>query len=210
MLLTRSNIRHPRGHKRGQAMIEFALVAPVMFLLLIGVIEFGFMTFDVGSSRYAVSEAARAIAAGGDGTPDCKLIAGCERLHPPPPPPTPNPCDADCGALVAINNTALGTTSLVRVNSVDITLLRSDGTPSNPLMQNHYIIWNGTANDFGGTSCSCTYTANTRGVVAGHTDYVSVAINYTYIWRTQMFLTISPNLNFTSTYYVHLEPRRFQ
>jgi hypothetical protein len=174
-----------------------------MFFLLFGIIEFGLMTFDVASSRFADSEAARAIASGGDSYIDCQKVTGCDKLH-----SGPSQCDADCQALVAINNTALGNTGLQKVNFVEITKLNPDGTPTSTM--NKYTTWSASGNDFSGSvHPTFSYTVNTRGVVAGSTDYVSVRINFTYVWLTKMFADIAPSPTLDAIYFIHLEPRRF-
>lgn len=196
--------RPRRDRKRGQTAVEFALVAPLVFFLLFGIIEFGLMTFDIGTSRFADSEAARAIAAGGDSFNLCQDVTGCTRLH-----AALSQCDADCQALVAINNTALGGTRLARVNYVEITKL--DPTTGNPTAtMNHYTTWSATGNDFSGSvHTTFSYAALARGVTAGSTDYVSVRINFTYVWLMKMFAAIAPSPTLDAIYFIHLEPRRF-
>ena len=174
-----------------------------MFFLLFGIIEFGLMTFDVASSRFADSEAARAVAAGGDSFNLCQDVTGCDKLH-----SGPSQCDADCQALVAINNTALGNTRLQKVNFVEITKLNPNGSPTSTM--NHYTTWSASGNDFSGSvHPTFSYTVNTRGVAAGSTDYVSVRINFTYVWITKMFADVAPSPTLDAIYFIHLEPRRF-
>ena len=47
-----------RGH-RGQSMVEFAVVAPLFFLLVFGITDFGLMFFRLETLQYAVREAGR-------------------------------------------------------------------------------------------------------------------------------------------------------
>ena len=47
------------GKSRGQAMTEFALVAPILFFLLFGILESGLLLFTVGSARWSTAEVAR-------------------------------------------------------------------------------------------------------------------------------------------------------
>ena len=49
-----STVRHCRGRK-GQALAEFALILPVLFLLIAGIIEFG----RAWNIKQAVTDAAR-------------------------------------------------------------------------------------------------------------------------------------------------------
>ena len=51
--------RRLRGGERGQSLIEFVLVAPVLLVLLAGVFDFGRHFFTRLTLRHAVAEAAR-------------------------------------------------------------------------------------------------------------------------------------------------------
>ena len=52
--------RHrPRSGSRGAAVVEFALVAPLLILLLFGIVEFGFVFNDYQSVRQGVRDATR-------------------------------------------------------------------------------------------------------------------------------------------------------
>lgn len=48
-----------RGVSRGQALVEFALVAPIFFLLIFGVIEFSLINASIGAYNFAAKDAAR-------------------------------------------------------------------------------------------------------------------------------------------------------
>lgn len=66
--------RRGPGRSRGQAMVEFALVAPLFFLLLFSIIEFGRAVYYIQMLNNAAREGARyAIVHGGPG-----WKAGCE------------------------------------------------------------------------------------------------------------------------------------
>jgi Flp pilus assembly protein TadG len=49
----------PYRHKRGQSMMEFALVIPFLFIMIVGVIEAGWMMFFFSSVSMSAREAAR-------------------------------------------------------------------------------------------------------------------------------------------------------
>ena len=52
--------RHPsRAGSRGAVLVEFALVAPLLILLLFGIVEFGFVFNDYQSVRQGVRDATR-------------------------------------------------------------------------------------------------------------------------------------------------------
>lgn len=61
--------RRRRRCEGGVALVEFAFVAPVLFLLLFGIIEFGFVFNDYQSIRQGVRDGARVAVV--DNIPDC-------------------------------------------------------------------------------------------------------------------------------------------
>ena len=83
---TGSSARHKgRRHGRGQAMVEFALVAPTFFLVLFSIIEFGRYVYTVQILNEAAREGAR-----------YAIVHGSESLCPSGPMPgvtAINPCD---------------------------------------------------------------------------------------------------------------------
>ena len=197
-------------------MIEMALIAPVMFLLIFGIIEFGVMMFDVSAARFAAGEAAKVEAQVGAGNTDCPTLTQlqCAETFPnladcgSQGAPKNCKCDADCQAVLSINQTALGSTSLVQVDGIDVIKLKSDGSfqpigyPGVPTTLNSYVLrpisWvKGT-----------TYDPNNRNVQLGNSDYLAVTIRFTYKWKTGLFQSF-PNPQMTSSYYVRLEPQKF-
>ena len=57
METVRFSRKHTRAH--GQTMTEFALVVPVLMLLIMGVLDGALLLFSVGTARYATSEGSR-------------------------------------------------------------------------------------------------------------------------------------------------------
>jgi uncharacterized membrane protein len=53
---------------RGAAAVEFALVLPLLFIILFGVVEYGFNLFQMQAAQATIREAAREVAVGID---DC-------------------------------------------------------------------------------------------------------------------------------------------
>lgn len=77
--------RHHRRSSRGQALVEFALIAPLFILALMSVIEFGRAVYTIQILNNAAREGARyAIVHGAS--------SGCPS-GPTLPPYPPNPCD---------------------------------------------------------------------------------------------------------------------
>ncbi len=82
----------PRNTTRGQAMVEFALVAPLFFLLLFGIIEAGRFIFYYETLSNATREGARYAIVNGANTLGCP--SG-------PPAPGSTPCDVSGAKVVA-------------------------------------------------------------------------------------------------------------
>lgn len=75
------NLFSPKKHSRAQTMVEFALVLPILMLLVVGLIEAGRLIFIYGSVTTASREAVRYGSATGDngsGTPKYLDCAGIE------------------------------------------------------------------------------------------------------------------------------------
>jgi Flp pilus assembly protein TadG len=65
----------PVRSRRGQALVEFALVLPIFFLVLAGILDFGFMLFSRMSVINAAREGARAAAMTADDTTIPTVVA---------------------------------------------------------------------------------------------------------------------------------------
>jgi hypothetical protein len=66
-LAAKSLLRQPHDGQRGQGMVEFAIIVPVFLLMLMGMLEFGFVFTHNLSLEYATREGARAGSALSDG-----------------------------------------------------------------------------------------------------------------------------------------------
>ncbi len=66
-----------RRRVSGSAAVEFALVAPVLILLIMGIIAFGWVFWTQNSFQFAVEQASRcaAINTTAGGTPDCSTVS---------------------------------------------------------------------------------------------------------------------------------------
>jgi Flp pilus assembly protein TadG len=64
---------HP---ERGATLVEFALIAPLLFLILFGIVEFGLVLNDFNSLRQGTRDAAREGIVGDVGTTDCADLVG--------------------------------------------------------------------------------------------------------------------------------------
>lgn len=176
------------GGRSGQGLVEFALAAPAAFLLLVGIVEMGFLMFGVGTAAFGVGESARVGAEAG------------------------NQADADTQIVQTIRGTALGSTTIVNVQEVDIYRLIED-----PVTGKLSIDTTGC----GGSGCQNRYTLQgtplltpepwppaSRNVSNGSSDFMGVTIKYVYKWKSGTLLSATP-LQLTATYYVRLEPQTY-
>jgi Flp pilus assembly protein TadG len=69
-------------HNKGQALVEFALVVPILLLLMVGIMEFsrGWMTKNILTG--AAREGARAAAVGEDGSAAANRVLDAARINP--------------------------------------------------------------------------------------------------------------------------------
>ena len=169
-----------RRRRRGQSMTEFALVVPVLMLLIFGVLDGGLLMFSVGTARYAAGEGSRLAASLG------------------------NAASADAQIVGAVRNT-VSSTSLFQVDEVDIYKLNQDGngnlTPD-PTFYNKYKL-DGTP-----MLSPEPWPSATRNVGNGTSDFVGVTVNYTYNWKAGFFSPLGP-VKTNATVYIRLEPQSY-
>ncbi|MGI8609730.1 MAG: TadE/TadG family type IV pilus assembly protein [Candidatus Dormibacteria bacterium] len=195
------------SRSRGQSMVEFALVLPLFFFILFGIIEFSVLLFDVTTTRFAAGEGARVEAQAGDVSVKCATLTGCGALNNTN--FTPN-CDADCQALVAIRATALGGDKLEAVNYVDIQHMQVSGNSFKVFDAVSCQRYNLDGSLYSGSAGGCSgYPASGRNVTTGQMDYIQVNINFTYKWLTGMFSSIAASPTLDSKFIVRLEPQKF-
>ncbi len=172
--------RSQRRQGRAQAMTEFAIVAPVLFVLLFGVLEGGFLLYTVGTARFAAGDAARQLSEDG------------------------NAASADQNALAVIRKTGLVTTSMGTVEHVDIYRMNQqpDGTLTVDVARiNSYRI-NGTPLG------SINWPSITRDIKNGEMDFLGITLYYHYNWKTGIFNSGGP-LQLNNAVFIRLEPQLY-
>jgi Flp pilus assembly protein TadG len=168
-----------RARTRGQTLTEFALVVPVLLVLIMGVLDGALLMFSVGTARYAAAEGSRVAATLG------------------------NVSNTDSQVLTTIRQT-VGTTQLFTVGEIDIYKLNQDGNGN--LTQD---IANTNKYALDGTPLNGTpWPASGRNVGNGTSDFIGVTINYTYSWKAGFFAPLGP-LRTTAVSYVRLEPQSY-
>jgi Flp pilus assembly protein TadG len=167
---------------RGQAIAEFAVVLPILFFLLFGVMEGGLLMFSVGTARIAAGEAARQLSESG------------------------NAANADQVTLQVIRNTAMGTTNLSVVNHVDFYRLIENANGSFTVDNSKYNKYNLDGSNYSGWAN--TWPSSSRNVINGQSDFIGVTIYYTYNWKSGLVLA-QPPLALNQSFYVRLEPQTY-
>jgi hypothetical protein len=163
----------------GQSVTEFALMAPVLFMMMLGMLDGGLLMFTVGTSRYAVTEGARLSAQLGNAT------------------------TADDQAIQLIRK-HVGTTGVFSVTEVDIYKLNKDASGNltpDPVLYNKYRI-------DGSPMVPEPWPAASRNVGNGTSDFLGVTVHFTYRWKAGFFAPLGP-VNSTATYYIRLEPQSY-
>ena len=173
--------RRRRGLRTfGQTMTEFALVVPVLFILILGVLDGGLLMFSVGTARYAAVEGARQAAQLG------------------------NAATADTQTLQVVKD-RVGTDRLFAVDEIDIYKLNQDGngnlTPD-PTLFNRY--------QADGTPILSPepWQPATRNVGNGTSDFLGITVKFSYTWKAGFFAALGP-VHATATYYMRLEPQSY-
>ena len=182
------------GRSRGQAMVEFAIVAPILFFLLFGVFESGLLLFVVGTARFSAGDLARQESESG------------------------NAANADQVSLAVLRNGALGTTTLATVRQIDIFKLNEDpitgvltpscnaGVTSPPPTCATYNTYNlnGTTRN----GLPPPWNSSNRSVKNRATDFLGVRLWYQYNWKTGVFLASSP-VQLNMEFDIRLEPQTY-
>jgi Flp pilus assembly protein TadG len=161
-------------------MTEFALVSPVLLLILFGVLESGLLLFSVGSARFAAGEAARQEAESG------------------------NAVAADSLSVGVVRGTALGTTNLAQVQRIDIYKLQEGGGGALTVVPGTTDSYNLNGSPIGATP----WPSSSRDVKNGESDFLGVTIYYRYNWKTGIFLFAGP-LNLNQSFAIRLEPQTY-
>ena len=177
-----------RWARRGQGVAEFALCAPLALIMLLGIVEGGFLMFGVGTAAYATGEGARVGAEAG------------------------NTANADSQVIAVIVGTGLGQNGIVNVTEVDIYRLIEDPNTGNLTVDANGCGGGGCINKydlFGNPLVTPEpWVAATRDVTNGSSDFIGVTIKYQYRWKSGTLIATGP-LNLSAKYYVRLEPQTY-
>jgi len=177
MLFVRRRGRGADG--AGQTMTEFAIVMPVLFMLILGLLDGCMVMFSVGTVRYATVQGAQLAAQLG------------------------NAATADDQSIRAIRD-RVGTTGIFSVDEVDIYKVNQDGSGNlvaDPILFNRYAI-------DGSAMLPEPWPAASRNVGNGTSDFLGVTVRFTYKWKAG-FLAPLGSLRSSATQYIRLEPQSY-
>jgi len=161
-------------------MTEFAMVAPILFFLLLGIVESGLLLFVVGSARFGAGEIARQESESG------------------------NAANADAISIQQLQRTAIGTTTLAQVTEIDIYHLFETGNGALLVDALHYNRYQLDGTPIG----AVTWPSSSRNVTNGQSDFLGVTLQYRYKWKTGIFIAPTA-INLSQTFDIRLEPQTY-
>ncbi len=177
----RKRLERARRPRRGQALVEFALVAPVMVLLFVATLEASLLMFSRSTAEFAAGEAARIAAQAGNAT------------------------SADSLSVQSVRDSSLGHTKLASINEVDIYRLAQDPNTGAITVDSAHV------NQYrldGTVIGTVNWPSATRNVSSSSADLIGITIDYTYPWQTGLLGSI-PSPHLKAIYYLRLEPQVF-
>jgi Flp pilus assembly protein TadG len=161
-------------------MTEFAIVAPMLLFLLLGILDASLLMFSSGTTRFAAANAARVGSEMGD---------------------RPN---SDSVMLDAIKTSGLST-SLYTLSWVEIRKQVLVGDTLNDTVNVDHYDYSGSA--FGPCNpCSWAPGGGARNIFFGTSDFMKVTLSWTYAWKSGALLG-QPPVSVLTVYSIRLEPQ---
>jgi len=194
----RRGARRGRRLSRGQAIVEFAMVAPLFLLMLFGFIEFALIGASIAAFNFAAKDAARM----------GSYLATTT-------------CDVDGQMVNLIQGRVAG---VVVAHLVTIEIFKSDatGTYQGAVEDSYDNTAGGTPTCLtapGGVCTSsppitglinCNWTVDMRNDSLIDADYLGVRISYNYTYLTAFISGGNSTLSLTATSVQRIEPQSFQ
>lgn len=178
-----------RGRSSGQALVEFALVAPLFLLLIFGVVEYSLINASVGAFNFAAKDGARFGAIIGNGQApnntsdvDAYMVNYIILPH--------------VVGLVFAQGTEI---DIFRATEAGGCVLNTSGVCEEDIWQPANGVWGRISNTWTGT----------RNDQLSNADYLGVTIHYTYTYLTAFFAVTSPTINLTATSIQRIEPQQY-
>jgi hypothetical protein len=195
------------GRSAGQALVEFALIAPVFFLTFFGAIELSLIIASVGSYNFAVRDAARigSLLGRTDPYPDVKL-----------------------GGIIDTIRAHVSGIVMAKATEIDVYRAVSDGhcipppilpPPPPPIPPPPEL----SVDDPGCAKCVYSLTSTLQCTAGGtnwnvdnrndsleNADYLGVRVLYQYTFLTGFVSTVGSTLSLSATSAQRIEPQDFQ
>ncbi len=171
-----------KRHSRAQATVEFALVAPLFFTLLFGVVEFSLIHTAIDIVNFATKDAAR-------------LGSLLGRTDP----------NVDTQIVGEIRSRSAG---IVVAKVVKIEVFKSDAS-GNPVISGGNIVE--YVYDINGTNIGMTsWPVNRRNDTLLDADFLGVRVTYDYTYLTGFIAGAGSTLQLTATSVQRIEPQDYQ
>ncbi len=182
--MTRLHSPFTRRASRAQSLVEFAVALPIFMVLLLGMLEFGFVFTHHLGLEYATREGARMGAALANGTSqvacsdvDNNIIASLQRVV------TSPGSQVNAARINSIQIYDADSAGLPIGSAVNTWIPGSDGT----VVDGSTLLWK--VSSVGWNACTSGNRKNGSGYVGGatpNTDSIGVSVNYTYVFVTPL------------------------
>jgi Flp pilus assembly protein TadG len=178
-----------RCRQRGQSLVEFALVAPLLLMVIFGTIEFCFLYQTVDTVNFAAREGARVGAVLG-----------------------PTDSAADSKIIQAIFSATSGGSGMLfsQIQMIEIFKSNENGTVPPTLtscaQQTNEDVYDGQGNACPGT---LGWPPSARSATFNSADYLGVRITYAYNWVTSFVSAARGQFQLTSVSVQLIEPQTF-
>lgn len=178
-----------RGGDEGATLVEFAIVLPLLLLILFAILELGLAFRDVLTTSSAVRQGTRMLSALG------------------------NDPDADCEAVIATAERLVGIGNINNLDRIEIYKAESNGEQSSdPDYTNTYRFVGNDLTDCSDWTATTPWQSTSRGVVVGtgyELDLIGMRVIYTHDWITG-FPPFSGSFTIDETTISRLEPEEFR
>jgi len=189
--------RRDEARERGQSLVELALILPLLVMIVIGTLEFGFVFDHHLTLEYATREGARAGAAlahGGSGPPGCQGAS-----------------EVDPRIVAAVQRVLTSPGSPIELDEVQEIHIYNSGPDGEELATNIWRYSAGMGPTVDGTPLnfvqfSVAWGACSRNNGAVNPQSVGVSITYTYDYRTPFRVLFGSGLTMTDRTVMQLNP----
>jgi len=177
-----------RRHERGQSLVEFALVIPVLFLVVFGIIEFCFLYESIDTVNFAAREGARigAVLGPSDPAADTKIIQAIQTAT-----------SSGSGLLFS------------QIQMIEIFKSDQNGTVPSPLAgctsAPNEDVYDGQGNLCG----TANWPPGVRSATFNAADYLGVRITFVYNWVTSFVSAAGGQFPLTSVSVQLIEPQTY-